>query len=104
MAKRVTLNGQPWLIRLDSYRFYCRPAEGNPLIDRGEYAMLEFKHNDGPASELAEEMFRVLPWPVEPDQLQVRPAVHCEQHGLQEAVQITDYNKGKCPRCVRGES
>lgn len=59
--KLVTLRGQPWLVSDDGYRFWLRPATGNPLVDREPRYALEYKHNDSPASELAELMFRHLP-------------------------------------------
>lgn len=58
--KKVMLRGQPWLIRKDSCRFYIKPGEGNPLLDREEHCLLEFKHDDGPSSELADFLFSLV--------------------------------------------
>lgn len=101
MSKLVELRGQPWLVRLDSYRFYVRPAMDNPLVDREEMSCLEFKHNDGPASELAELLFRELPGKVVPDALSVMSCVECPVHGMRRATNITDFGKGHCDLCER---
>lgn len=61
--KLVQLNGQPWIVRHEpSYRFYIRPAEGNPVADREERSCLSYKHDDiDEAYALAELMFKSLP-------------------------------------------
>lgn len=59
--KQVELRGQQWLIYDDGYRFWCKPAEGNPLVDRGAHVMMEYKHFDAPADDLAKLMFASLP-------------------------------------------
>lgn len=60
-SKIVTLAGQPWEVYNDGYRFWLKPAEGNPLVDRSKIHCMEYKHNDGPAFELAELFFSLLP-------------------------------------------
>lgn len=101
MSKIVTLRGQPWLVRIDSCRFYVRPGEGNPLIDRNEQWCLEYKYNDGPASELADLMFASLPGRVVPDPLHVFGAVDCPVHGIRRASStVDDFGKAKCDVCL----
>lgn len=58
--KKIILRGQPWLVRKDDYRFYIKPTDSNPLLDREERSMLSFKHDDGPAEELAEFLYNLI--------------------------------------------
>lgn len=46
--KQIVLQGQPWWIWDDGYRFWVQPAEGNPAIDREPHIALEYKHFDYP--------------------------------------------------------
>lgn len=57
---KITLKGQNWYIRNDGYRFWLRPAETNPQIDKEPISLMEYKHNDGPMYELAEEIMLAL--------------------------------------------
>lgn len=52
--------GQLWFVYQDGYRFYVKPASDNPAMARDPISCLEFKHDDGPASELAARLFKDL--------------------------------------------
>ena len=58
-SKKVLLRGQWWYIRNDGYRLWIRPAEG--LENKAERAVMQYKYDGDPASDLAELFFSLLP-------------------------------------------